>query len=412
VKALVLTTSYPVAPGLVSGGFVRDLLEGLTASGAEFEVVTPAIADATEANAGHAAIRVHAASYAGNAWRGGLAHRRGLPETLAAEPWKWLLVPGLVRAMEAVAARRIAHARRRGRPFDLLWSHWLFPAGWLGAGLARAHHLPHLVTAHGGDVHRLERLARVPGVSAALARVWANATVCAPAEATALRVERVLSRRVLACPLPANLGAMTDAPRGVRPRGERGAPRLLYLGRFEPIKAPDRLLDACAQVPAGRLGAVKLAGAGSLERELRARARGVDHPVTFVGVLEKDAKHAALIAADLMVLPSRRLRGGRGEGLPHAGMEALAAGTPVIAPRGSALGDLVERTGAGMTFDGEGSEPECAARLARLLEALAASPRRITELAARARMAGAAFAPRECVPRWSALLASAAGGGR
>ncbi len=42
----------------------------------------------------------------------------------------------------------ITAAIREARRSDLLWSHWLFPAGFAGATAARLLGKPHLVTAH------------------------------------------------------------------------------------------------------------------------------------------------------------------------------------------------------------------------------------------------------------------------
>ena len=120
MKALVLTTSWPMARGNTSGSFVRDLLRGLVTAGWAFEVVTPALAATREPLAAERGIEVHPAPYWGETWNGGLAHRRGLPETLASEPWKWALVPGLWLAMERAARRRIEHAERCGLRFDAL----------------------------------------------------------------------------------------------------------------------------------------------------------------------------------------------------------------------------------------------------------------------------------------------------
>lgn len=392
MRALVLTSSYPVARGIVAGSFIRDLLRGLAGGGWEFEVVTPAPPGAG-APAAEPGIVVHPVSYPFA--RQLAAQRRGLPESLSAAPWRWLLVPGLALAMRDAAARRL----ERGG-VDLVWSHWLFPAGLIGAGLARRHRLPHVVTAHGGDVHALERIVPLPGARAGLARTWNATRFSAPAPRTARRVEAALPGcRVEVVPLPA--GA-PDGVRGAR-AAARGPLHVLFLGRFEPIKGPDLLLEACARVPAA-VGSVTLAGAGPLEPALRRRASAPNLTVRFAGVLDGAAKRAALGAADLVVLPSRVMRGGRGEGLPHAALEALSAGTALVAPAGGALGELITATGAGVTFEAGPGDRGRVAGLAAALESLARDPGRLAVLSARAAAAGAAFDPRRTLPAWSGFL--------
>lgn len=392
MRVLVLTSSYPVAGGIVAGSFIRDLLRGLAALGWEFEVVTPAHPGAPDP-AREPKIAVHACSYPGA--RQLAAQRRGLPESLSAAPWRWLLVPGLAHAMRAAAARRLQLGR-----FDLVWSHWLFPAGLIGAALARRYRLPHAVTAHGGDVHALERIVPLPAVRAGLARTWNLTRFSAPAPRTARRIEAALPGcgvEIVALPAGA-----PDRVRGTR-AAARGPLQILFMGRFEPIKGPDLLLEACARVPAA-VGSVTLAGAGPLEPALRRRAVAPGLTVRFAGVLEGAAKRAALAAADLVALPSRVMPGGRSEGLPHAALEALAAGTALVAPAGGALGDLIAATGAGVTFQAEPRDAALVAALAATLEGLARDRGRLAGLAARAAEAGEAFDPRRTLPEWSAFL--------
>ncbi len=391
MNALVLTTSYPLREGAIGGSFVRDLLRALQARGWDFDVVTPAGPRGPRLD--ERGIRVHEAPHWGAHWRGGLAHGRGVPETLASEPWKWLVAPPLVRGLDLAAA-----AAARARTPDVVWSHWLLPCGLLGAALARARGVPHVATAHGADVHWLERVVRVPGARAALAAAWSDTRLTAPSEHTARRVAAALGgARVDVCPLVAN------APEAAGDEARRG---LLFLGRFEPIKGPDLLLEACAALD-GAPGVVTLAGAGSLDRALRGRADALAIETRFPGVLRDAAKFDALRSAEALVLPSRRLAGGRSEGFPHASMEALAAGTPVIAPAGGALGDWLERHGAGLAYAPGGDDRAHAASLAAALHRFlddAGMRRRSRDGAA---SAGCAFRASTAAARWSDALEGA-----
>ena len=103
-------------------------------------------------------------------------------------------------------------------------------------------------------------------------------------------------------------------------------PVALFLGRLAVQKRVDVLLEAfarvAARVPAARLA---LAGDGPLRRALqeRAAALGLDERVAFLG--QRDDVLALHRAARVVVLPSE------GEGLSNVLLEALAAGTPVVA---------------------------------------------------------------------------------
>jgi glycosyltransferase involved in cell wall biosynthesis len=235
----------------------------------------------------------------------------------------------------------------------------------------------------------------------ALAARLAHSALVAPAAHTARRVALALGRSdVGVAALPASVAAREPAD---------GPPRLLFLGRFEPIKGPDLLLDAVGRLPGGLLGEVTLAGGGSLEGALRERSQGLGTPVRFAGVVTGAHKEDTLASAHALVLPSRRLRDGRAEGLPHAAIESLAAGRPIVAPREGALADLVEASGAGVLYDATRDDEGRVRALARALRDLAARPERLRALCARARAAGDALRAARPHHAWHELLAASAG---
>jgi len=101
-------------------------------------------------------------------------------------------------------------------------------------------------------------------------------------------------------------------------------PLLLTAARLVPWKGIDHLLRALADAPDVRL---LIAGDGPDEARLRALAdeAGVAARVTFLGRVPRDRMALYLRAADYLVLYSGY------EGLSHTILEALHAGTPVIA---------------------------------------------------------------------------------
>lgn len=105
-------------------------------------------------------------------------------------------------------------------------------------------------------------------------------------------------------------------------------PRIAAAGRLVTAKGFDLLIDACAMLAArGVAFHLTMYGEGPLDADLRARigAARLDKHVTLAG--HADPLIAALATADLFVLSSRR------EGFGNVVIEAMAAGTPVLAPR-------------------------------------------------------------------------------
>jgi glycosyltransferase involved in cell wall biosynthesis len=153
--------------------------------------------------------------------------------------------------------------------------------------------------------------------------------------------------------------------------------RLLFLGRLHPTKGIDALLRAWTVV-APRFADWELAIVGpddgghrprleSLAAELRAPR------ITFVGPLYGDAKHRALSAASLFVLPTHT------ENFGIAVAEALAAGLPAIVCRGAPWQGL-ERERCGWWIE-NGVDP----LISTLEEALALPSPVLTDMGLRGR---------------------------
>jgi glycosyltransferase involved in cell wall biosynthesis len=105
-------------------------------------------------------------------------------------------------------------------------------------------------------------------------------------------------------------------------------PVILFMGRLNPIKGPDLLLDAFALV-SDRLSAHQLIFAGPdggmlADLCIRAEHLGLAHRVHFLGHVEGDAKSGAYRCAQLLVVPSRQ------EAMSIVALEAGICGTPVL----------------------------------------------------------------------------------
>ena len=128
----------------------------------------------------------------------------------------------------------------------------------------------------------------------------------------------------------------------IDPRNGSGTRRrtALFLGRLYPVKGLPMLIAAWARVrPRGwTLRIVGPDEAGHLsELEAKVRAADLGDAVVFDGPLAGSAKHDALFAADLFVLPTHS------ESFGMAIAEALAHGLPVLTTRGAPWPMLPER---------------------------------------------------------------------
>ncbi|NMY52312.1 glycosyltransferase [Pseudomonas sp. WS 5011] len=140
----------------------------------------------------------------------------------------------------------------------------------------------------------------------------------------------VPDERIVRLPNGVHLGSTaTPDPQAFRARyGLEGKQLLLFLGRLNPIKGPDLLLEAFASI-AGSYPQARLVFAGpeeGLAVTLKAdvAAAGLQQRALFVGYLAGQAKQDALAAADLLVVPSRQ------EAMSLVALEAGLRGTPVM----------------------------------------------------------------------------------
>jgi glycosyltransferase involved in cell wall biosynthesis len=123
--------------------------------------------------------------------------------------------------------------------------------------------------------------------------------------------------------------------------------QLLTIGRLEPQKRVDRLLNLIAQLreSATRPFKLTIAGDGSLRAALEAQARALGllpELVEFRGIVKNTAP--LYRAADMFLLTSDF------EGTPNVMMEAMAAGLPIVCTNVGGVAEIIESGKSGLTF--------------------------------------------------------------
>jgi len=115
---------------------------------------------------------------------------------------------------------------------------------------------------------------------------------------------------------------------------------LLYVGRLGAEKEIERIKPVLEKIPNSRLA---LVGDGPNRLALEAHFRGT--PTNFVGYLRGKDLATAYASADAFIFPSRT------ETLGLVLLEAMAAGTPVVAARSGGIPDIVTDGINGYLFD-------------------------------------------------------------
>lgn len=314
-RLLVLASTYPARGGDGTPAFVSDLAR-VEATGFDTVVVTPLVSGGLLREE-HGGVEVRRYRYFLRPWAD-LADGAIL-ENLRARPSRWLQVPSFFLA-GALAVRR---ALRDIAP-DVIHVHWIIPQGVMA--LLAARRVPWLVTTLGGDLYAL---------TSGPAR-WLKGRVLRRARAVTVMNDEM--RRIVV-----GLGVSPEKvqvlPMGValhrserrQPAAENESVRLVFVGRLVEKKGVEVLLDALAQMPEAARWTLDIVGDGPLREALEQRAEPLGDRVIFLGQQSASDLAGLLSRRELAIFPSVRARSGDQDGLPVALLEAMAAGTPIVA---------------------------------------------------------------------------------
>lgn len=264
-------------------------------------------------------------------------------------------------AMAAATKGSLRDAVSGHGPVELIDAHYFYPDGVAAAMLAKALHLPYIITARGSDINLIGRYA------------WPRRLMrrAAAGAAALIAVSRALADEMVRIGMPADkINVLRNgvdleffSPGGERPADARPGPPdpvFLSVGALKKAKGHDIAIRFVGRMEGARL---VIAGAGPDAPRLRKLSQqlGVAGRVQFAGVLDAGSLRDCYRAADALLLMSER------EGMPNVVLESLACGTPVLAANVGGIAEVINGEAAGVLVE-ERNEEALAAAWRRLRE--------------------------------------------
>lgn len=278
-------------------------------------------------------------------------------------------------------------------PYDLIHTHyWL--SGSAGMELARRWSVPHVAMFHTlGEVkNRARGTEREPdqriAVERLIARTADRIVVASTHERNLLmRLYGAPDEKLIVEPLGVDLDLFQPTPKATARRalGLAEGPIILFVGRIEPLKGLDLLVEALGEVdmPFTLLVVGGDDRAAPLLSQIRQQAEdyGISSDVRFLGTVQHERLPLYYSAADICVVPSYY------ESFGLVAVEAMACGTPVVASRVGGLTSTVRDGVTGYLIPWRCPEP-----FAERIETLLANEELRHNLGAAARRAAEEFA--------------------
>jgi D-inositol-3-phosphate glycosyltransferase len=269
---------------------------------------------------------------------------------LQAGPARSLPPEEVYEQLDAFYAALLAFNLRNEVSYDVVHSHyWL--SGLVGERLKTAWRVPHVAMFHTlGEIKNRSSLSehetelRIESERAVLR--GADRVICATEQ------ERAFLRQLYG----ADVAKVSVIPLGVdmdrfRPAAKQAAREtlglkderiVLFVGRIEPLKGVDILINAAAMLESDVDCSVLIVGGDEASQpevealQGLARQRGIEHRVAFVGAVDHEKLPLYYNAADVCVVPSHY------ESFGLVAVEAMASGVPVVASRVGGLTGTVK----------------------------------------------------------------------
>ncbi|MBP7764786.1 MAG: glycosyltransferase family 4 protein [Syntrophaceae bacterium] len=332
MKVCILTTSFPLRKGDISGMFVLEQARHLIKHGAEISVVSPHHFGSSHREDVNG-IQVHRFRYFLPEKLQKLCYGSGMPNNVREFPWTKLQLPLLVLLFTIQAIR---HAR----DCDIIHAHWSI-AGLAGFIAARILGKPIVLNIHQGTLRNFTKIEKVLLENVDYVVFNSSYTL-----SHAMKYAKPLKFAIVPPGVDTEkFQRRSSSWKGtdILPARIKDKPLLFTLGRLVEWKGHRYLIDALRLVKDKMNVHLLIGGEGTLRQDLDnlVRDRGLEDDVTFLGHIPGHLMNTYYSNADIYIQPSIIDKDGTTEGLGVTILEAMACGTPCIGSKVGGIPDII-----------------------------------------------------------------------
>ncbi|MGD0821860.1 MAG: glycosyltransferase family 4 protein [Desulfomonilia bacterium] len=342
MKVCVLTTSFPLGKGDISGMFVLEKCRHLAKQGIKVRVITPHYPGAP-LNEVIDGIEVRRFRYFFPETLQKLCYGSGIPNNIREFPWTRVQLPILL-ALFTIQA--IIHAR----DCDVVNAHWSI-AGLAGFIAAKLYGKPIVLFMHQGTTRSLSKIEKI-----LLEQV--DYVICNSSYTQSHVLKSAQPKRIKIIPPSVDITKfqphiMQEEDKNLLPEKSRDKFIIFSLGRLVEWKGHTYLIDAISLMNEVPLPHLLIGGEGTLYQELTTKVQkmNLSDRVTFLGHIPGNLISKYFSLADIYVQPSIIDRDGTTEGLGVTLLEAMACEKPCIGSRVGGILDIIKDGENGFLVD-------------------------------------------------------------
>jgi glycosyltransferase involved in cell wall biosynthesis len=332
MKVCILTTSFPLNDGDLSGIFIREQGRHLVQQGIKVTVVAPHHAGAPKKEVMDEMV-VHRFRYFLPEGSQRLCYGSGMPHNLKESFWSKTQLPFLLFTF-------ILHAIRHARDCDVIHAHWS-PAGLAGLIASKILGKPIVLTMHHGTIQTLTKIEKI--ILEQVDYVLCNSAFTL---AHVLETAKPKATKVI----PPGVDTQTFQPQAENMTNDRllqelptGHLIILAIGRLIELKGYKYLIEALRLLPEDTPAHLLIGGDGALRQTLESQVKqnGLSDRVTFLGHIPNHLAPLYYRRADIYAQPSIIDKNGNTEGLGVTLLEAMACEIPCVGSRTGGIPEII-----------------------------------------------------------------------